>query len=109
MTPEQINTITTTVANLVEMGIRPVTTPTEFKAYYGCTGSIANNKSITLGRIKEMRNPLGEPSLGVFVRYEAESESGEDYCDYTIKETRNVPLTELTEYLRQRGFYVRKK
>lgn len=47
--------------------------------------------------------PGRSTTLGVFVSYEAHKESGEDLCDYNIKESRYVALDKLMSYLAERG------
>ena len=91
------------VAELTEMGIIAVDNPTASVAYKGAWGSIANYAKVTIGPIREMQDPVGDVHLGVFVNYEARRESGEDFCDYSIKESRNVELSKLLDYLAERG------
>ena len=56
-----------------------------------------------LGEIRMLRCPDDSTTRGVFVSYEAKRESGEDLCDYEIKESRYVALDKLMGYLAERG------
>lgn len=91
------------VSQLAELGIIAIENPSTFRAYEGVWGSIANYKKVTLGGIRMLRYPDGSTTLGVFVSYEAHKESGEDLCDYNIKESRYVALDKLMSYLAERG------
>lgn len=100
---KNIELVADVVSKLAEIGITAVENPSAFRAYEGAWGSIANYAKVTVGRIREMHDPLGNPRLGVFVKYEALRESGEDFCDSQVTESRNVPLEALIPYLEERG------
>lgn len=100
---KNIQLVADVVSQLAELGITAVENPSAFRAYEGAWGSIANYKKVTLGEIRELQDPLGNVHLGVRVRYEALRESGEDLCDYDIKEARYVALDKLMDYLAERG------
>lgn len=97
------------VAELTEMGITAVEKPSAFRAYEGAWGSISNYVKVILGEIRELQDPLGNVHLGVYVRYEAFRESGEDLCDFSIRETRNILLDRLVDYLAEKGIVSGKK
>lgn len=91
------------ISQLAELDITAVENPSAFRAYEGAWGSIANYKKVKLGGIRMLRYPDDSTTLGVFVSYEAKRESGEDLCDYEIKESRYVALDKLMDYLAERG------
>ena len=105
---KNIELVADVVSKLAELGITAVEKPNDFCAYQGAWGSISNYKKVIVGRIREMHDPLGNPRLGVFVKYEALSESGEDFCDFNATEARNVPLETLLPYLEERGIIHKK-
>lgn len=100
---KNIELVANVVSKLAELGITAVEKPNDFCAYQGAWGSIANYAKVTVGRIREMHDPLGNPRLGVSVKYEALRESGEDFCDSQVTESRNVPLEALIPYLEEHG------
>jgi len=100
---KNIQLVADVVSKLAEIDITAVASPSAFRAYEGAWGSIANYKKVTLGQIRELRYPDDSVTLGVFVSYEAHRESGEDLCDYDIKESRYVALDKLMDYLAERG------
>lgn len=104
MAKKDLKLVAKTVAYLASVGIVPVAEPNWHRAYEGKRGSVANFKKVILGEIKQMHNSCGEVVLGVYVDYTAESEAGEDLCDYSIHETRNVRLEDLRNYLENRGW-----
>lgn len=105
MAKKDLQIVAETVAWMTENGITPVEHPNWVRAYEGFQGSIANFRKVTLGEIKPVNNPpLGEPELAVYVDYTAQSESGEDLCDFTIHETRYVRLVDLKNYLQNKGW-----
>lgn len=106
---KNIELVANVVSKLAELGITAVETPNDFCAYQGAWGSIANYARVTIGRIRELRDPADDLRLGVFVKYEAFRESGEDFCDYTVTETRTIPLEKLLTYLEEHGIKSRKK
>lgn len=106
---KNIQLVADTISKLAALGITAVDNPSDFKAYEGAWGSISNYKKVVIGRIREMQDACGRTHLGVFVSYEALSESGNDFEDYTEKITRNVPLSILMDYLESRGIKKCKK
>ena len=100
---KNVQLVADVVSQLAELGITAVENPTMFRAYEGAWGSIANYKQVRLGAIRELSYPDNSTTLGVFVSYEAHRESGEDLCDYDIKESRYVALDKLMGYLAERG------
>jgi len=100
---KNIQLVADVVSQLAELGITAVENPSAFHAYEGAWGSIANYKKVKLGGIRMLRYPDDSTALGVFVSYEAKRESGEDLCDYEIKESRYVALDKLMGYLAERG------
>ena len=106
---ENIELVVNVVSELAKLGITTVAKPNNFCTYRGAWGSISNYTKVTVGRIREMHDPLGNHRLGVFVKYEALRESGEDFCDSQVTESRNVPLEALIPYLEQHGIKSPKK
>lgn len=100
---KNIQLVADVVSQLAELGITAVENPSLFRAYEGAWGSIANYKRVKLGEIRMLSYPDDSTTLGVFVSYEARRESGEDLCDYDIKESRYVALDKLMGYLAERG------
>lgn len=104
MGKKDLQVVAYVVAWMADNGIHPVDNPNWVRAYEGVQGSCANYRKVVLGEIKPVRNPLGEPELAVYVDYTAQSEAGEDLCDFTLHETRYVRLVDLKNYLQQRGW-----
>ena len=99
-----INQVTKIVCQLEKLGIHAVEgEPTEFRAFEGLWGSVANYAKVCIGAIRTVRDPLDNEHLGVHVHYEARRESGEDLCDYFKQESRYVKLEELINWLAERG------
>ena len=105
----QTDLVAETVAKLAQLGITLVENPTDYHAYEGAWGSIANYKKVTIGRIRELKMPNDSTTLGAFVRYEALRESGDDLCDYSVSETRTVSLDRLIDYLAEKGIRLREE
>ena len=93
------------IERLNRIGITPIENPTDYHAYIGQYGSVANYKKVTLGKLKYVSDPCGDKHLGVFVNYIAASEAGEDLCDYYIHEKRTLTIDDLFDWLKQRGIY----
>lgn len=104
MAKKDLQLVADTVAYLASVGIVPARDPNWHRAYEGVRGSIANFKKVVLGEIKQLHDPAGDAVLGVYVDYTAESEAGEDLCDFSIHETRYVRLVDLKNYLENRGW-----
>ena len=104
MPKKDLELVAKTVAYLVSVGITPAEHPSWDCAYTGARGSCSNFKKITLGEIKPVKDPLGDPVLAVYVDYHAERESGEDLCDFIESERRYVALKDLKNYLDNKGW-----
>lgn len=102
--PEVIKEVADAVAMLCEMGIKPVDNPTDFKAYAGGWGSISNYCKVELGKISQVKDPVGDEVLAVYVHSITEKESGELLCDKYIEERRWIELDGLEGYLNKHGF-----
>ena len=105
MTKTDLRLVADTVAYLTSVGITPVREPNRHKAYEGKQGSCSNFRTITLGEIAPVRDPLGDSVLAVLVNYHAASESGEDLCDFVESDRRYVRLVDLKNYLSNKGWH----
>lgn len=105
---KNISLVAQVVSQLAKLGITAVEKPDDHCAYQGVWGSLANYTKVTIGQIRELYDSLGNPRLGVFVKYEALRESGEDFGDFYVTESRNIPLESLLSYLEDHGIKSRK-
>lgn len=104
MDKHALKLVAETVAYLASVGITPVDNPDWSRAYEGKQGSCANFRTVILGEIAPVKDPLGNPTLAVLVRYHAERESGEDLCDFVESDRRYVRLKDLKNYLDNKGW-----